>query len=53
MLYSNSRLIAAIGLEDIIVIETKDSVLVCRKDDSQKVKDMVGMLDRKNRSVTK
>ena len=37
---SESRLIAALGLEDIIVVETDDSVLVSHKDRSQEIKKM-------------
>lgn len=39
-----SRLIAGIGLEDILVVETDDVILVAGKGESQKVKDVVGEL---------
>lgn len=38
------RLIATIGLKDVLVIDTPDSLLVCRKDMSQKVKEAVAFL---------
>ncbi len=38
---SESRLVAAVGLEDAVVVETKDSVLVTTKDRSQDVKHIV------------
>jgi mannose-1-phosphate guanylyltransferase len=42
--YAENRLIATIGIENLIVVETEDAVLVCRKDQAQKVKDIVGEL---------
>jgi mannose-1-phosphate guanylyltransferase/mannose-6-phosphate isomerase len=41
---AESRLVAAIGLEDVIVVETKDSVLVADKKRSQDVKAIVDRL---------
>jgi len=39
--YSESRLVATVGLEDHIVVETKDAVLVARRDRVQGVKALV------------
>ncbi len=47
LLYSE-RLIAAVGVDDLIVIDTKDAVLVCSKKNSQKVKDIVNRLKERN-----
>ena len=38
LVYSTSRVVATIGLKDVIVVETEDAVLVCNKEDSQDVK---------------
>lgn len=38
MLYSSGRLLAGVGLKDIIVVETSDAVLACNKNDTQGVK---------------
>ena len=38
MLYSSGRLLAGVGLENIIIIETPDAILACNKDDTQGVK---------------
>lgn len=46
---SNSRLVAAIGLDNHIVVETADAVLVARRDNTQQVKDMVAALKDANR----
>lgn len=43
-LFSNGRLIAAIGLDNHIVVETADAVLVASKNHAQQVKDMVTRL---------
>lgn len=46
LLYGNSRLIATIGLRDIIVVDTDDVVLICPKNRAQEVKDLVEKLKR-------
>jgi len=47
LIYSNDRLVATIGLDDVIVINTEDAVLVCRKGKSQEVKEIVDQLKRR------
>jgi mannose-1-phosphate guanylyltransferase len=42
--FSNGRLIATIGLDNVVVIETKDAVLVCDKARVQDVKKVVDLL---------
>lgn len=44
------RLITLIGLEDVVVVETDDALLVGRRDQLQKVKDLVGTLKSDGRS---
>ncbi len=48
-LYSDSRLIAAVGLRDYIVIETADAVLVAPKNRVQEIKTIVNYLKGQNR----
>ena len=43
-LSSQNRLITAIGLEDVAVVETSDAILVANKHQSQKVKNIVQIL---------
>lgn len=38
MIYSDKKVVAAIGLKDVIIINTEDAILACNKDDSQSVK---------------
>ena len=43
-LSSQSRLIAAIGLSNLVVVETNDAILVANKEESQEVKNIVEIL---------
>jgi len=45
----DDQLIAAIGVEDLIIVDTTDAVLICRKKDAQKVKKLVNFLKEKNK----
>jgi mannose-1-phosphate guanylyltransferase/mannose-6-phosphate isomerase len=46
---AESRLVAAVGLNDVIIVETKDSVLVANKHKSQDVKELVNQLSADDR----
>jgi mannose-1-phosphate guanylyltransferase/mannose-6-phosphate isomerase len=48
--HSTSRLIAAVGMDDHIIVETKDAVLVAPKERVQDVKELVAMLKKSGRS---
>lgn len=50
---AESRLVAAVGLEDVIIIETKDATLVVSKDKAQDVKEIVDQLSQQQREETK
>jgi mannose-1-phosphate guanylyltransferase/mannose-6-phosphate isomerase len=52
-LRAESRLLAVVGLEDVVVVETPDAVLVCHKDQAQDVKKIVERLRQANREETK
>ena len=45
-----SRLIAAVGVENLIVVDTDDAVLICAKDSTQDVKKVIENLKICNRS---
>lgn len=45
--YTNGKLITAIGVENLVVVETEDAVLVCQKDKAQDVKRIVDKLTEK------
>ncbi|MGH8750656.1 MAG: mannose-1-phosphate guanylyltransferase/mannose-6-phosphate isomerase [Burkholderiales bacterium] len=46
---SQSRLVACVGLADVVVVETPDAVLVAHKNRMQQVKDVVARLKRAGR----
>jgi mannose-1-phosphate guanylyltransferase/mannose-6-phosphate isomerase len=47
---SQSRLLALVGVEDVVVVETPDAVLVAHMDNMQQVKDVVARLKRDGRA---
>lgn len=49
LIKGKDRLIAAIGIENAVVIDTKDALLVSTKDNVDKVKDIVSELEAENR----
>ena len=49
MIIGDKRLISTIGLENCVVIETDDALLVVRKGETQKVKEVVKKLKEKGR----
>ncbi|MDF2472481.1 MAG: algA [Anaerocolumna sp.] len=49
LLMGRSRLIAGIGLEDLLIVETDDVILVAKKGESQKVKELVEDLKKRGR----
>lgn len=50
LIYMNQerRLIVTIGVEDLVVVDTGDVLLVCRKDQAQKVRQVVNQLKEMN-----
>jgi mannose-1-phosphate guanylyltransferase/mannose-6-phosphate isomerase len=51
-LHATSRMIAAVGLKDHVVVETKDAVLVAPRDKVQDVKQLVSQLKAQGRYET-
>jgi mannose-1-phosphate guanylyltransferase/mannose-6-phosphate isomerase len=52
-LHATSRMIAAAGVSDLVVVETKDAVLVAPLDRVQEVKDIVSRLQAEGREEVK
>ena len=50
---TEDRLIAAVGLNDVVIVDTPDAVLVCDRHASQKVKDVVNELKRRGHDTHK
>lgn len=51
LVYGGDRLVAAVGLNNVIVVETADAVLVADKTRTQDVKKVVGRLKAEGRSL--
>lgn len=49
VLHAESRLLATVGLQDMVVVETADAVLVCPLTEAQQVKKVVEELRRRKR----
>jgi hypothetical protein len=39
-----------LGVQDLIVVDTEDAVLVCSRQDSQKVRDVVNLLKKREKT---
>jgi len=44
LVFGEKRLIATIGVQDLVIVDTEDALLVCTKADEQRVKEMVERL---------
>ncbi|WP_165676313.1 mannose-1-phosphate guanylyltransferase/mannose-6-phosphate isomerase [Metapseudomonas otitidis] len=49
LVHASSRLVALVGVENLVVVETADAVLVANKACSQKVRQIVSTLNQQNR----
>ena len=47
LVYSPNKLVALVGMKDVVVVETKDALLICKKGRSQDVKKIVDALAAK------
>lgn len=49
LIYSEpGKIVAAVGVDDLIIIDNRDALLICKKDQSQKVKDVVDILKQQD-----
>lgn len=48
LINSQKKVVAAIGIDNLVIVETSDALLICRRDRAQEVKDLVDMMKRKN-----
>ncbi|QWE12792.1 mannose-1-phosphate guanylyltransferase/mannose-6-phosphate isomerase [Polynucleobacter sp. AP-Titi-500A-B4] len=49
LVHASSRLVSAVGIENLIIVETADAVLVADRKNSQDVKNIVGQLEAQKR----
>jgi mannose-1-phosphate guanylyltransferase len=47
VVYSPKKLVATVGVDDLVIVETDDALLVCRKDQAQEVRRVVEALERR------
>jgi mannose-1-phosphate guanylyltransferase len=47
LIHSSGKLVALVGVKDLLVVETKDALLICRRGRSQDVKKIVESLEKK------
>lgn len=50
LIVSDKRLVAAVGVEDLVVIETDDAILITKRGDAQKIGSIVKDLDSEHRT---
>ncbi len=50
IVYGNQKLIATVGIEDLVVVDTDDAILICAKDSTQNVKKVIENLKICNRN---
>ena len=48
LMYSSSKLVATIGLEDVVLVETEDAILACKSERTQDVKRIFETLKKQN-----
>jgi mannose-1-phosphate guanylyltransferase len=53
LIHSNERLVTTVGLDDIVIVDTKDAVMVAHKDKVQDVKAIVAQLKAQGRDEWK
>ncbi|MCX8060096.1 MAG: sugar phosphate nucleotidyltransferase, partial [Aquificaceae bacterium] len=49
LVYSSDRLVCVLGMKDVVVVEEKDSLLVMKREDSARVRELVGRLKERSR----
>ena len=49
LVHANSRLVSAVGIENLVIVETADAVLIANRNNSQDVKSIVTQLEAQGR----
>ena len=47
VVYAPGKTVALVGVSDLVVVDTGDALLVCKKTDAQAVKDVVSKLEER------
>lgn len=48
LISSNGKFIGVIGMNDVVVIDSEDAILICNRGETQKVRELVDFMRRKN-----
>ena len=43
------RTVAVIGADDLIIVETQDALVICKRQESQSVKELVAFLEKNDK----
>lgn len=49
LVLASDKLIATVGLEDIVVVDTPDAVLVCKRDEAHRIKELINKIKDQNK----
>ncbi|MFP6738467.1 MAG: mannose-1-phosphate guanylyltransferase/mannose-6-phosphate isomerase, partial [Planctomycetota bacterium] len=44
---ADRRIIGTVGVKDLVIVETENSVLVCHRDSAERVRDLVQEMDNR------
>lgn len=44
LVYAGDKLVATVGLEDVVVVDTPDALLICNRHKSQQIKELLGKI---------
>jgi hypothetical protein len=44
MIFGDKRLVAVMGIQDLVIVDTEDALMVCSRDREQDVKKLVELL---------
>ncbi len=50
VLLAEGRLVALVGVQDLVVVDTPDALLVCRKSEAQRIKEIITRLEAEGRT---
>jgi mannose-1-phosphate guanylyltransferase len=50
ILHAPDRLVALVGVRDLVVVDTPDALLVCHKSQAQRIKEIIARLEEKGRT---
>ncbi|MGQ9618383.1 MAG: mannose-1-phosphate guanylyltransferase [Candidatus Aminicenantia bacterium] len=49
LVYSEDSIVSLVGVKDLVIVNIKDALLICHKDQAQKVKELVETLNKKGK----